>query len=124
MIDHIGIDVSNVDSSKEFYKAALMPLGYELAMEFDGLVGFGASGEPDFWIHQEKGTTSKVHVAFRSTNRAVVREFYKAALKAGGKDNGVPGIREIYHPNYYGAFVLDPDGHNIEAVCHDPESEA
>lgn len=123
MIDHIGISVNDCERSKQFYEAALAPLGYKLAMELDGLTGFGASGEPDFWIYAGGVPTPKTHVAFRSANRAKVREFYQAALKAGGKDNGAPGIREIYHPNYYGAFVLDPDGHNIEAVCHDPESE-
>lgn len=121
MIDHTGIDVSDYDKGKAFYSAAFAPLGYELIMEIHGWAGFGAEGKPDFWIHAGKATTPRVHIALRSPDRATVRSFYEAALKAGGKDNGPPGIREMYHPNYYGAFVLDPDGHNIEAVCHKPE---
>ncbi len=121
MLDHIGLNVSDYAKSKAFYETALAPLGYELIMEVEGYAGFGAGGKPDFWIYGGAATTPQVHVAFQSQNRAKVREFYEAALKAGGKDNGPPGIREIYHPNYYGAFVLDPDGHNIEAVCHKPE---
>ena len=121
MLDHIGIDVQNYEKSKAFYKAALAPLGYELIVEVQGWAGFGVGGKPDFWIQGGKQTTPRIHVAFRSENREMVRAFYQAALKAGGKDNGPPGIREIYHPHYYGAFVLDVDGHNIEAVCHNPE---
>lgn len=121
MLDHIGIDVSDYEKSKAFYKKALAPLGYQLIMEIMSHAGFGVDGKPDFWISQGKATTPPVHVAFQSKNRATVGEFYDAAIKAGGKDNGPPGIRAHYHPNYYGAFVLDPDGHNIETVCHDPE---
>jgi catechol 2,3-dioxygenase-like lactoylglutathione lyase family enzyme len=121
MIDHLGIAVHDYEKSKAFYKAALAPLGYELIMEVQGAAGFGIGGMPDFWIGGGKLTAPHVHVAFRSDNRAIVRAFYEAALAAGGTDNGPPGIREIYHPDYYGAFVLDPDGHNIEAVCHAPE---
>jgi len=121
MLDHIGIDVQNYERSKAFYKAALAPLGYELIMEVQGWAGFGADGKPDFWIQGGKQTVPRIHVAFRSDNRAKVRAFHAAALTAGGKDNGPPGIREIYHPNYYGAFVIDLDGHNIEVVCHSPE---
>jgi len=121
MIDHIGIEVGDYEKSKNFYIRALEPLGYELIMEVHGWAGFGVDGKPDFWIHEGAITKPKVHVAFRSKNREKVREFYEAAIKAGGIDNGPPGIREMYHPNYYGAFVLDPDGHNIEAVCHYPE---
>jgi catechol 2,3-dioxygenase-like lactoylglutathione lyase family enzyme len=121
MLDHIGIDVQNYERSKAFYKAALAPLGYELIMEVQGWAGFGADGKPDFWIQGGKQTAPRIHVAFRSDNRAKVRAFHAAALTAGGKDNGPPGIREIYHPNYYGAFVIDLDGHNIEVVCHGPE---
>ena len=121
MLDHMGIDVQNYEKSKAFYKTALTSLGYELIMEVQGWAGFGVGGKPDFWIQGGKQTIPRIHVAFRSENRAKVRAFYEAALKAGGKDNGPPGIREIYHPNYYGAFVFDPDGHNIEAVCHNPE---
>jgi len=90
-------------------------------MEVQGWAGFGADGKPDFWIQGGKQTVPRIHVAFRSDNRAKVRAFHAAALTAGGKDNGPPGIREIYHPNYYGAFVIDLDGHNIEVVCHGPE---
>jgi catechol 2,3-dioxygenase-like lactoylglutathione lyase family enzyme len=124
MIDHIGITVSNYEDSKAFYRAALAPLGYELIMEIKEAgphAGFGQGGKPDFWIGAGGRTAPKVHVAFRAKDRATVHSFHEAALAAGAQDNGPPGLREIYHPSYYGAFVLDPDGHNIEAVCHDPE---
>lgn len=121
MLDHIGLDISDIKKAKEFFLAALKPLGYELFMEWEKWVGLAVNGKPDFWLKEGKQTTPPIHVAFRADNRKLVDEFYKAALAAGGKDNGAPGIREIYHPNYYGAFVLGPDGHNIEAVCHDPE---
>jgi catechol 2,3-dioxygenase-like lactoylglutathione lyase family enzyme len=125
MIDHIGIEVSNYQRAKQFYEHALAPLGYRLLMEVQGFAGFGLSqnGGPiaNFWLHEGSNPTKKTHIAFRAASRAKVDEFYRAALQAGGKDNGKPGIREIYHPNYYGAFVLDFDGHNIEAVCHQPE---
>jgi len=119
MIDHIGINVSDMNKSKEFYKRALAPLKYELLKDFDFAVGFGENKKPDFWISQNS-KISHTHVCFRARNRGKVDEFYSAAIAAGAKDNGKPGIREIYHQDYYGAFVLDPDGHNIEAVCHDP----
>lgn len=121
MLDHIGLDVSNYEKSKAFYKAALAPLGYELVTESGNWAGFGPGGKPAFWIQEGEPTITRVHVAFQSDNRDKVRAFYNAALGAGGKDNGLPGIRAIYHPNYYSAFVLDPDGHNIEVVCHNPE---
>lgn len=121
MIDHIGIAVSDLKRAKAFYEAALAPLSYILIMEIEGHAGFGRDGRPDFWIHQGGATAPRVHVAFRADNRARVRDFHAAALRAGAKDNGSPGIREAYHPSYYGAFVLDPDGHNVEAVCHAPE---
>ena len=119
MIDHLGIAVSDLAKSVAFYKQALAPLGYELVMQFDTHAGFGVGGKPDFWlgVGQPK---DRVHVAFATKSRSVVRDFYSAAIAAGGKDNGGPGIRAIYHPEYYGAFVLDPDGHNIKAVCHEP----
>ena len=120
MIDHIGIAVSDLERSIAFYTKALAPLGYTLIMKFDGFAaGFGVGGKPDFWIGKGESKQA-VHVAFRSQGRAVVREFYAAAMEAGGKDNGGPGVRPQYHEHYYGAFVLDPDGHNIEAVCHEP----
>jgi catechol 2,3-dioxygenase-like lactoylglutathione lyase family enzyme len=121
MIDHIGISVTDLDRSIAFYERALAPLGYTLIMKFDGrAAGFGAGGKPDFWIGAGAGAPpTPTHVAFATKGRAAVRAFHEAALAAGGKDNGPPGVREMYHPDYYGAFVLDPDGHNIEAVCHE-----
>jgi len=118
MIDHMGILVANLDASVAFYTKALAPLGYVLVTRFEQFAGFGVAGKPDFWIGVGK-PTDKIHVAFRAKGRNDVRAFYEAAMAAGGTDNGPPGVREIYHPNYYGAFVRDPDGHNIEAVCHD-----
>jgi catechol 2,3-dioxygenase-like lactoylglutathione lyase family enzyme len=121
MIDHTGINVSNFEKSKEFYAHVLAPLGYQLLSEFDASVaGFGIDEKPDFWIIQGEVNTPRVHVAFGAETREIVRAFYEAALEVGGRDNGTPGLRTHYHPDYYGAFVLDPDGHNIEAVCHAP----
>jgi len=120
MIDHIGITVSDFDKSVAFYEKALAPLGYKLLMKFDGqAAGFGEGNKPDFWIGPGK-VTHHAHVAFSAKGRAMVRDFYAAATAAGGKDNGAPGPRPHYHEHYYGGFVLDPDGHNIEAVCHEP----
>jgi catechol 2,3-dioxygenase-like lactoylglutathione lyase family enzyme len=128
MIDHTGVVVSDFECSKKFYSSALKPIGYEKLMEIPASVtghtdvaGFGEPSKPDFWI--SKGTPNKPaqHVAFRVSKRSVVDAFHEAAMAAGGRDNGKPGIRPHYHPNYYGAFVLDPDGHNIEAVCHEAE---
>lgn len=119
MIDHIAIQVTALDASVAFYTRALAPLGYALVMRSERFAGFGVAGKPDFWIGT--GTpTDKIHVAFHARGRAEVRAFHAAAIAAGGTDNGPPGVRAIYHPSYYGAFVRDPDGHNIEAVCHDP----
>ncbi len=118
IIDHIGFSVSNYENSKAFYTQALAPLGISLIMEVMGWGGFGKEGKPEFWIGPHETVQHPMHVAFLADSRELVDQFYQAAIKAGGKDNGEPGIREIYHPNYYGAFVLDPDGHNIEAVCH------
>lgn len=125
MIDHTGLSASDFAKSKAFYTAALKPLGYGLLMEFDEKVtgttkvaGFGVDGKPDFWISQGQPNRPAIHVAFAAVDRKTVEAFYQAAIAAGGKDNGAPGLRPHYHPNYYGAFVLDPDGHNIEAVCH------
>jgi catechol 2,3-dioxygenase-like lactoylglutathione lyase family enzyme len=124
MIDHIGFPVTDYARSKAFYADALAPLGYTLVMEVQQdehdspAAGFGANGKPDFWIGGEGGLNRAIHVAITANDRAAVDAFYRAALAAGGKDNGAPGLRPHYHPNYYGAFVLDPDGHNVEAVCH------
>jgi catechol 2,3-dioxygenase-like lactoylglutathione lyase family enzyme len=128
VIDHIGFPVSDYAKSKAFYTKALTPLGYSLVMEADAeqteshapAAGFGAGGKPDFWIGGEGGLEKPVHVAILAKDRAGVDAFHRAALAAGGKDNCAPGLRPHYHANYYGAFVLDPDGHNIEAVCHAP----
>ena len=118
MIDHIVIGVSDLAASKSFYEQALAPLGYVTIMEFPGVAGMGVGGKPDFWLRQTDGQ-EPAHVAF-ATDRPTVDAFHAAALAAGGRDNGGPGVREGYHPHYYGAFVLDPDGHNVEAVCHVP----
>ncbi len=118
MIDHIGIQVTDLDRSVAFYTQALAPLGYTLVKRWEQFAGFGVAGKAEFWIGTGK-PTNKIHVAFRARGRADVRAFHGAAIAAGGTDNGGPGLREVYHPNYYGAFVLDPDGHNVEAVCHD-----
>ncbi|MGO9058931.1 MAG: VOC family protein [Candidatus Binataceae bacterium] len=117
MIDHIGLAVSDFARSKGFFQRALAPLGYVVIMEFDGAAGFGRDGKPDFWIGPGN-TGSPTHVAFAADQRRIVDEFYAAAMAAGGRDNGAPGLRPQYHPNYYGAFVFDPDGNNVEAVCH------
>ena len=116
MLDHVGLSVSNYALSKEFYSKALSPLGYQCLMEFGEAAGFGKDGKPDFWIGLGKAAGSS-HVALAADQRKVVDEFYKAAIAAGGRDNGAPGLRPQYHPNYYGAFIFDPDGNNVEAVC-------
>jgi catechol 2,3-dioxygenase-like lactoylglutathione lyase family enzyme len=121
VIDHIGIDVGDYERSKSFYAEALEPLGYLLVMEFDGDVGgFASRGKPDFWI-VAGAASGGTHVAFTAADRATVDAFHAAALAAGGKDNGPPGLRPQYHEHYYGAYVHDPDGNNVEAVCHLPE---
>ena len=119
MIDHVGLLVSDLALSKRFYAAALAPLDYRLIAEFGHAAGFGAGGKPDFWIGLGAATHG-VHVALSTRDRATVDAFHRAAIAAGGRDNGAPGERPHYHPGYYGAFVLDPDGNNIEAVCHAP----
>jgi catechol 2,3-dioxygenase-like lactoylglutathione lyase family enzyme len=121
MIDHIGMHVTDVAKSKAFYRSALAPLGYAVIMEFEGDVGFGIPPKPDFWIGPAVTDVRPTHIAFRADNRKQVDAFHKAAVSAGGRDNGPPGLRPEYHANYYGAFVFDPDGNNIEAVCHTPE---
>jgi catechol 2,3-dioxygenase-like lactoylglutathione lyase family enzyme len=127
MLDHIGFSVLDIVRSKQFYSAALAPLSITVVMEVtaeqtgkDAHVGFGLNGKPFFWIGTGAKPSTRVHVAFTAASRAQVESFYKAALAAGGRDNGPPGIRAHYHPNYYGAFVLDPDGNNIEVVSHVP----
>ena len=120
MIDHTGYVVADLDRSVAFYTKALAPLGYQLVMTYQNNAGFGVGGKPDFWIQGGTPPSDKIHIAFRAAGREQVRAFYEAALAAGGGDNGAPGLRTHYHENYYGAFVLDPDGHNVEAVCHDP----
>jgi catechol 2,3-dioxygenase-like lactoylglutathione lyase family enzyme len=128
MIDHIGFPVADYGRAKAFYDKALAPLGYSMIMEVPASVtgsgapaaGYGRDGKPDFWIGGEGALQKPVHIAILAEDRKAVDAFYAAAIAAGGKDNGGPGIRAHYHPNYYGAFVLDPDGHNIEAVCHKP----
>ena len=120
MFDHIGFPVSDVARSKEFYVAALAPLKYVPIVVDEASAGFGHPGRPQFWIGTGKPFTGRLHVAFLADDRAAVQAFYDAALKAGGTDNGAPGLRPEYHASYYAAFVLDPDGHNIEAVCHFP----
>ena len=133
MLDHMGFGVSDYARSKEFYAQALAPLGITLLMEpIAEAAGFGKDGKPFFWIESRgqapvsagglatASLAGRLHVAFAVDDRATVDAFHAAALAAGGTDNGAPGVREIYHPSYYGAYVLDPDGHNIEAVCHKP----
>jgi catechol 2,3-dioxygenase-like lactoylglutathione lyase family enzyme len=122
VIDHLGVAVSNLAASRAFYERALAPLGIGVVMEVPGGVGFGRDGGPSFWIGEGEGEASgPIHIAFAAADRATVDAFHRAALAAGGPDNGGPGIREIYHPAYYGAFALDPDGNNAEAVSHRPE---
>jgi catechol 2,3-dioxygenase-like lactoylglutathione lyase family enzyme len=121
MIDHVGLGVSDFERSKGFYTRALEPLGITLLMEpVPGSAGFGSGQKPYFWIHSGRTVQTGVHVAFACDSRELVDAFHAAALEAGGTDNGPAGPRPIYHPSYYGAFVLDPDGNNVEAVSHRP----
>lgn len=129
MLDHLGLSVFDYARSKAFYTRALAPLGYVAKVEADApgrtrACGFsvGPNGKPDFWISAEGRTAPAVHIAFEVQDRSTVDAFHVAALAAGGVDHGAPGIRAHYHPTYYAAFVLDPDGHNIEVVCHRPGS--
>ena len=128
MLDHIGLSVNDLARSREFYRAALAPLGFGLVMEVtreqtggNAFLGFGPPGRPLFWLGEGHNPPGRVHVAFEAQTRAKVDAFYRAALEAGGKDNGPPGLRPKYHKNYYAAFVIDPDGHNVELVCHAAE---
>jgi catechol 2,3-dioxygenase-like lactoylglutathione lyase family enzyme len=129
MLDHVGIAVSNIERSRAFYDQALSPIGITLIWvvapeqtESDGTaLGYGSGGRPYFWIGDNERVGEGTHIAFRARSRQEVDAFYAAALAAGGRDNGAPGLRPHYHPNYYGAFVYDPDGINVEAVCHSAE---
>ena len=123
-LDHISLSTADYPTSLAFYQAALAPLGVSTHMKFEGpdgnVAGLG-SDQPFLWIGDGGALTGRLHIALRADTRAQVDAFYAAAIAAGGRDNGAPGLRAHYHPNYYAAFVLDPDGHNIEAVCHVPE---
>jgi catechol 2,3-dioxygenase-like lactoylglutathione lyase family enzyme len=127
MLDHIGFSVSDYPRSKAFFEKALAPLGIAVIMEvtveqtggYQGC-GFGSERKPYFWIGTGQPLAGRLHVAFVAKTRAEVDAFYQAALAAGATDNGPPGVRPHYHPSYYGAFVIDLDGHNVEAVCHAP----
>ena len=128
MIAHIGIIVSDIERSKKFYAAALAPIGYRMIREYGvtparpaASAGFGEPPRADLWIYQGDPGKVTTHIAFQVNQRALVDAFYDAALAAGGKDNGKPGPRPQYSANYYGAFVLDPDGYNVEAVCREAE---
>ena len=128
MIDHVGITVADPARSRRFYEQALAPLGYavlsEIPKEHTGgkvVLGYGVAPKPDFWVGEGTPNQPRVHLAFRAKTHAEVDAFYRAAMAAGGRDNGPPGTRPHYHQHYYGAFVLDPDGHNVEACCHDPQ---
>lgn len=125
MIDHTGVIVSDFEKSKTFYSKAFAPIGFEKLLEFPASVtghtdvaGYGEAPKTEFWISRGTPNVPHIHVAFRVQSREQVDAFHVAAMAAGGRDNGPPGIRAHYHPNYYSAFVLDPDGHNIETVCH------
>ncbi|MCX4163470.1 MULTISPECIES: VOC family protein [Paraburkholderia] len=127
MIDHTGVTVSDYSKSLAFYTAALGAIGIVKIMEIPASVtgdtdvaGFGPPGKAEFWIGRGTPNHPPIHIAFRVDSRAAVDAFYQAAIAVGARDNGAPGIRAYYHPDYYGAYVLDPDGHNIEAVCHLP----
>ncbi len=127
MIDHLSLTVADIEKAVAFYDAVLATLGAERLMSFDRgdirVRGYGRDGKPSFWIASgtSEGTTLAGHVAFAAPDRASVDAFYHAAMAAGATDNGAPGLRPHYHESYYGAFVVDPDGHRLEAVCHRPE---
>ena len=120
-LDHIGFAVADFAKSRDFYTQALAPLGIAIVMSGDSYAGMGRDGRAQFWFNAGQPDSGGTHIAFAADDRAQVRAFHAAALAAGGKDNGGPGLRPQYHPNYYGAFVIDLNGHNIEAVCHKPE---
>jgi catechol 2,3-dioxygenase-like lactoylglutathione lyase family enzyme len=121
VLDHIGIDVSDLTASRAFYERALEPLGISVLMEVGEIgAGMGHDRKPYFWIWKRGPAQTGIHIAFAAETRELVDEFHAAALAAGGRDNGAPGLRPQYHPTYYGGFVLDLDGNNVEAVCHRP----
>jgi len=122
MFDHIGFAVDDIAASRAFYAAVLAPLGLGVVMDFGADVGFGRDGRARLWIGSHGKPKGALHLAFEAPTREAVRAFYAAALAAGATDNGPPGLRPIYHPNYYGAFVIYLNGHNIEAVCRSPEA--
>jgi len=119
MLDHVSLRVQDLPRALDFYRAALAPIGYQLATEFPGVAGLGEPGKPDLWITATDRAVLPTHIAFR-TDRPRVDAFHAAALAAGGVDNGAPGLRADYHPHYYAAYVIDPEGNNIEVVCHEP----
>ena len=121
MFDHLGIGVTNLADSKAFLLQALRPLGVAVVMEGPYGVGLGQDGKPSLWLFETRERPAHLHLAFVARTRQLVDEFHRAAMAAGGKDNGAPGLRPHYHAAYYGAFVIGPDGHNVEAVCHTPE---
>jgi catechol 2,3-dioxygenase-like lactoylglutathione lyase family enzyme len=118
MFDHVALNVSHPETSRKFYESALKPLGYGVVMTFENWTGFGKDKKPEFWIVGREPATRGAHIALAAPDRKSVDAFHRAAIAAGGKDNGAPGVREDYSPTYYAAFVYDPDGNNIEVVCH------
>jgi catechol 2,3-dioxygenase-like lactoylglutathione lyase family enzyme len=122
MLDHVSLRVQDLPRALAFYRAALAPIGYRVAMEFPNAAGLGDQGKMDLWITLTDKPVMPAHLAFRA-DRARVDAFHAAALAAGGTDNGAPGLRADYHPHYYAAYVIDPDGNNIEVVCHDPPGQ-
>jgi catechol 2,3-dioxygenase-like lactoylglutathione lyase family enzyme len=120
VLDHVIINVSDFDGARAFYEQSLEPLGVGVVMEFEQMCGFGENGKPYLWIAERDNPSAPVHVALAAVDHDAVDAFHRAALAAGGTENGEPGVRPHYHRDYYGAFVLDADGNNIEAVCHEP----
>ena len=122
MFDHVGFGVTDYGASKAFFLKALQPIGVSIVMEGPYGLGLGQNGKPSLWMFETAEKPAHLHLAFTADTRKQVEEFYRAALEAGGKDNGGPGLRPHYHANYYGAFVIGPDGHNVEVVCHKPQA--
>jgi catechol 2,3-dioxygenase-like lactoylglutathione lyase family enzyme len=122
MFDHVGLGVTDYAKSKEFFLRALAAIGVGTVMEGPFGIGLGRNNKPSLWLYQATGKPAPLHLAFTAETRKQVDAFHRAALEAGGKDNGAPGLRPHYHANYYGAFVIGPDGHNVEVVCHKPEA--